>query len=53
MALSRLQPLSGFKRIDIMKTYVPIMVAIVVARLPVVVLAAKIIEYDSKSRNRS
>jgi hypothetical protein len=36
-----------------MKTYVQIMVAIVVARLPVVVLAAKIIKYDPRSRKRS
>jgi len=36
-----------------MKTYLPIMVAVVVARLPLVVLAAKIIKYDPRSRNRS
>ena len=45
-------PLSGFNRIDIM-TYVPIMVAIVVTRLPIVVVAAKSIQYDPQSRNRS
>ena len=53
MAARRLQPRSGFNRIDTMKTSLPIMVASIVAMRPVAVKAVKIARYDQQVLNRS
>ena len=50
--LSRLQPRSGFNRIDTMKTSLPIMVASIVAMRPLAVKAVKIARYDQQVWNR-
>ena len=48
MAARRLQPRSGFNRIDTMKTSLPIMVASIVAMRPLAVKAVKIARYDQQ-----